>query len=58
MDPTDYVMEPYVNDRLGYSFKDVWNLAVKDVVYAGRARQTPPHINNMAGKRSTDHKVQ
>jgi len=37
-------MERYVNDRMGYSLKDLWNLKVDSVIYAGRPRQQDTHI--------------
>lgn len=40
-------MERYVNDRMGYSLKDLWNLKMEKRVYAGRTRQSPEHINEM-----------
>lgn len=41
----DYAMENYVNDRMGYSLHDLWNLKLYDVVYAGRSRQRITDIN-------------
>lgn len=47
LSPNDYLMESYVNDRMGYSLKDLWNLKTERRVYAGRTRQCPEDINEM-----------
>lgn len=57
-DPGNYAMERYVNDRMEYSVKDLWNLKVADKVYAGRTRQTKDHINRMARKNMKQDKLQ
>ncbi len=37
-------MQNYVNDRMSYTVKDLWNLKLEDKVYAGRSRQNTIHI--------------
>lgn len=38
-----------MNNRMGYSLKDLWQLKEEKVIYAGRSRQGPSYIKgNMA----------
>lgn len=47
MSSTEYSMEEYVNRRMGYTIKDLWNLQFYGVVYAGRTRPELEHIKHM-----------
>ena len=37
-------MQNYVNDRMSYTVKDLWNLKIENKVYAGRSRQNFANI--------------
>jgi len=42
-------MEEYINNRMGLTLKNLWDLRMSDKVYAGRTRQENDDIKKMAG---------